>query len=247
MAVYAISDMHSDYTLLMKRLPPSFEKLILLGDNINKGYEQEEMLEFLLKAAYDNKYVLVYGNHEVRVAAELYAHAKENKIFQKIQNSNLMKYLHKIYTRIRRIQPRHINFTNLLIRKLEGQEIEEQEILNLLSKFIWYYKYKAKSGITWILSHASWVPYSSNKTDYEKANLLYDKINLLTKVRQKELGGMIKKYVMYCKATNIKHVFGHFPTQYVAGKDAPVIFHDVFYYIDNGITRTAVPYFQRLF
>ena len=71
MKYFVFSDVHGYYSLLMDELKEKgFDEnndehmLISLGDNFDRGLENYQMYEFLVKMKNLNKIILVKGNHE---------------------------------------------------------------------------------------------------------------------------------------------------------------------------------------
>lgn len=221
--IYAISDIHSCYTKFIKNIPSDATKLIILGDMFNKGNEQEEMLDWAFTNYKNDKYVFVFGNHEIRMFNEVYRAISVNKPIDK-------DIEHAWYE-----SDNNRNISNIVISKINKKEIDPDFFFGpFLKSFKWFYVQKTKEYL-YYMSHASW-EFGKLPVEQNKRNLVYDTTMILNQVRKKD-NPKLDKYVEYCKRNKINHIFGHFVCPKVFGVNAPYINRDVLYFIDNGIFK----------
>ena len=220
--VFCISDIHSCYTKFKRAMPGGVSKLILLGDLVNKGREQIEMFEWIMKNAYNKKYVFVRGNAEVRLHNELIRYYMPNKpgmYFDWLGSADW--YARK-------------NIANVVIEAIGKKLFKLDDVLDVLrNQYKWYHIEKK-----WIMAHASW-KLLKPPNQQDKVNLCYDSSNLLGKLMKKD--SSIEMHKMYREH---KFIFGHTPTYHIkTGGPLPCILRDRFYYIDSGMFKTARPTF----
>ena len=219
-STYVVSDLHSCYSKFIKSIPSDTSHLIINGDCFNKGREQEEMFRWVMKNRKNPKYTFILGNTEIRLNNELVRH------FYPSKTSLYMDWLgtHSGYA--------NKNITNVVIDLIENKKMfTVDDVFDLLQNWYrWYYRFE-----DWIIAHASW---ELNKTPeaQSKINLVYDTQRNLQK--WKKLNYELKIPRRYAET---RFIFGHTPVQSIKGPNAdpPVILHDRFFYIDNGIFKTA--------
>jgi hypothetical protein len=203
-------------------MPGGVSKLIILGDLVNKGREQIEMFEWLMKNAYNKKYVFVRGNAEVRLHNELIRYYMPNK------PGMYYDWLgtHDGYGRK--------NISNVVIAAIEKKLFKLDDILDVLrNQFHWYH-----IEDKWIMAHASW-NLLRRPEQQKEVNLCYDTSHLLGKLMKK--GSSIEMLKMY---REYKFIFGHTPTYHIkSGGPLPCILRDRFFYIDAGMFKTSRPTF----
>jgi len=218
MSTYVISDIHSCFTKFVRNIPSDTKKLIIAGDQFNKGMEQVEQWDWMWKNKDNPKYIYLRGNCEVRLTNELIRHFKPNE-------TNL--YLKWLGTNT---GYRNKNIANIVIELINRGRYKLDEVLDvLLNKFKWYH-----IEDNWIIAHAAW---DVNKSPSSQNSLVlaYDIDNLLGKLRKKDSSVNIPK--MY---DNYNFIFGHTPIYNMSNQNIPpVIYHNKFYYIDNGMFKRA--------
>ena len=219
---YVISDIHSCYTKFKRAMPGGISKLILLGDLVNKGREQVEMFEWIMKNARNKKYIFIRGNAEVRLHNELIRYFMPNK------PGMYYDWLgtHDGYARK--------NISNVVIDLINKKVFDLEEVLDILrNRFQWYHIEKK-----WIMAHASW-KLLKPPNQQNKVNLVYDTDRLLGKLLKKD--SSIELHKMY---RDYRFIFGHTPTYHIkSGGPLPCILRERFYYIDSGIFKTSRPTF----
>jgi hypothetical protein len=223
MATYVVSDLHSCFTKFIKTVPPDTERLIILGDCFNKGREQEQMFDWVMKNANNPRYVFVRGNTEVRLHNELIRH------FSPRSTSMYYDWLgtHTGYA--------NKNISNVVIDLIERQKkYSFDDVMNVLrNRFVWFH-----IEDDWIMAHASWDIYKS-PGNQNKVNLVYDTHKNLAKFRKIDYDLKVPK--MY---KDYKFILGHTPVYHIqANAMPPVILRNKFFYIDNGIFKTERPMF----
>jgi len=222
MATYVISDIHSCYTKFKRSIPSDARKLILLGDLFNKGREQIEMFDWVMKNRHNPRFVFVLGNSEVRMNNEVIRHfaPHQNKLYYDWFGT------HDGY--------RNKNIANVVIELIEKGKYTFQEFIDLThNAYKWYHV----EG-DWVMSHASWQTNKSPQAQ-SKINLVYDIDNFLAKLRKSDYEPKI--HSMY---KGKKFIFGHTPVEKISGTNKPpVILKKRFFFIDNGIFRTKNPVF----
>lgn len=230
MPVYVVSDIHSTYSKFLKSIPKNASKIIINGDLFNKGREQEEMLLWLADNYNNDKYVFIFGNHDLILFARLIIQLK-----RKIDNLMLSEVVENFI-----MSGKYSNILNVALSMLEDKKIDANTIFNkIIPSFKWYHIERINNK-TFIISHASWEMFKQ-PYNQDKKNLVYDTSLLFNRIMKKD-DVQINEYVEYCKDNNITHIFGHFVCDKVFGVDAPVIKRDVFVYIDNGVYSTSNDY-----
>ncbi len=220
MSIYCISDIHSCLTKFRKSIPSDCKKLIINGDLVNKGREQKETFQWIMKNANNPKYIFIRGNHEIRWHNELIRHympEKTSLYYDWFGTSSLYK---------------NINITNVVIEMINNNEYKLEDVLNVLRNSFKWYHIEGK----WIIAHASW-ELNKKPQSQSKVNIVYDTLNLLKKIRNKN-----EKINILPEYKKFNFVFGHIPIFHFSNQlYSPVILRDQFYYIDNGIFKTSRP------
>ena len=219
MSVYCVSDLHSCYSKFIRSIPGDARKLIILGDCFNKGREQIEMFNWVMKNRRNPRFVFVLGNAEVRMNNEVVKHFAPGK--------NKLYYdwfgTHDGY--------RNKNISNVVIELIEKGKHTFEEFIDLTHNCYKWYHIEGK----WLMAHASW---ETEKTpgSQNKLNLVYDTRHLLERLRKADY--KLRIHSMY---KDTKFIFGHTPVQKISSKlkSPPAILRKRFFYIDNGIFKTA--------
>ena len=222
--IYAVSDLHSCYSKFIKSIPKDCNRLIILGDLFNKGREQEEMILWWIKNYNNPDYIFIWGNHEIRLFSEL-SKTLTNKEFKDISSLSFSS-------------DHNINITNVVIDLIKRKEINVQALLDSMA-YLKFYHIEKVGNITYTFSHASWEPNVTPEAQ-DKKNLIYDTIHLINQIGVKDNPKLVK-YCDWAKKKGLKHIIGHFPVPSIFKQQAPYIYHDTFYFIDNAIFRTANP------
>ena len=229
--IYASSDWHSCTTKVMQSLPKSFEKHIVVGDTLNKGIQQFEMVEFLMANRNNPKWVFCRGNAETRAINEIIMHFDPNKTNMMLdfygQNSNY----------------RNKNAANVIIKLIEDGVYKKEDIYDLfLNKFKPYHIETVAHDNVWIFAHASWI-FTKTPQNQDYKNLMYDSYHLLEKLKKHDKIKFLKMYenTRFCFGhTNVKSIYKNAtpPVEFENGK---------IFYIDNGIFHKANNcYFHRI-
>ncbi len=222
MSIYVVSDLHSCYQKFIRSIPSDTKKLIILGDLFNKGISQEEMFAWVMKNRKNPRYVFVRGNAELRL---------NNGIVQKYLSQKTNLYFdyfgqHEGY--------KNKNIVNVVSALIDEGKYELDDVMDLLQNdFKWYHLED-----NWMMAHAGW---EFNKLPHQQRDLVlaYDTHNMLTSL--KKISYEPKMHKAY---KNMKFIFGHTPVYHIkAGAKPPVIIKDKFFFIDNGIFKTANPMF----
>lgn len=101
--LYVIGDLHGDYSTLaeifieeriLDKLSKNDVKIVFLGDYIDRGPHQLEVMAFLLllKTLYPEKIVLLRGNHEPPPLLVPYPHDFEELVFFRYRNKGTILY-----------------------------------------------------------------------------------------------------------------------------------------------------------
>ncbi len=103
MELYVIGDLHGDYSTLVEifteerildKLSKNDIKIVFLGDYIDRGPQQLEVMAFLLllKTVYPEKIILLRGNHEPSPLLIPYPHDFEELVFFRYGNKGIILY-----------------------------------------------------------------------------------------------------------------------------------------------------------
>lgn len=223
--IYIVSDIHSSLTKFLSSIPKDAKKIIINGDLFNKGFEQEQMIFWLIKNYNNPKYVFIFGNHEIRFFNELRQMLNANKI--QSYNDDLFDSWYQANN--------DYNSANIAYRLIQENKIDADVIFkNVLKSFNWYYLQKGKM-YNYIISHASW-EFKKSPKDQDKRNLVYDTTKMFVQIKKK-VNPYIDKIANIYYKNNIRHVFGHYVCPKVFKQPAPYINREVFYFIDNGVFK----------
>lgn len=225
-STYVVSDIHSCFTKFVTSVPKDTSKLIVLGDLFNKGVQQRQMFSFFMKNRHNPKFVLVRGNAEVRLHNEIIRHFLPEK------TSLYYDWLgtHDGY--------RNKNISNVVIELIENEVYKLEDVLDFLRNCFKWYHIEETPKSKWIMSHASW-ELNKSPQQQNKVNLVYDIYHLLSKMKKTQPIKIPKMYESY------NFIFGHTPIYHIVRNQEapPIIFHNRFYYIDNGIFKRSRPMF----
>ena len=228
---YIVSDPHSTYSKFLSSMPRDAKHVIINGDLFNKGWEQEQMLFWLMDNYNKPKYTFIFGNHDVRFF---------NELNQMLKADKYMDYKDDLYNAWYQANNTY-NIANIAFKLIKEKRIDPDVLFKkVLKSFNWYHIVKGRQ-FTYIISHTSW-EFNRSPKNQDKRNLVYDTIGFFNKVRKKVDSKMDKIANKY-KKNNLRHVFGHYVCNKVFKQDAPYINRDVFYFTDNGVFKKQNDYF----
>ena len=127
------------------------------------------------------------------------------------------------------------NISNVIIDLIEQGKYEVDDVMELFQKdMVWYHI----EGGKWIMTHAA-LDFNKTLSQQKHLVLCYDLNHMLEKLvkvnYEPKMHNMYKGY---------KFIFGHTPVYHIKRNvPPPVILKNRFFFIDNGIFKTANPTF----